>query len=213
MNINELKTNEIFDKLIITVMNYYDNEDLLESVPHRKCMDLAIVPVIIDGDINSYQLNYINNDSSDNLNVSDEFLVELALSNSRRLYGVSFKSMNDYIDEVYGFDPDMKNVFFDETDEVPELLYILSNQIGFLGASVIFYKDMLKAVYQILGQDFYMIPSSVHEVLVTPAYDSFDPERIKALISVVNTSVLKEDEYLSDNLYFYDSLKDKLTII
>lgn len=52
-----------------------------------------------------------------------------------------------------------------------------------------------------LGEDFWMIPSSVHEVLLLEPNDEMDPEYMTEMIREVNASQLRPEEVLSDHPY------------
>lgn len=50
-------------------------------------------------------------------------------------------------------------------------LYVLTNEIRLNGASVLFYTDCLKRFASDIGRDFFVLPSSIHEVLLLPVMD------------------------------------------
>jgi len=59
-----------------------------------------------------------------------------------------------------------------------------------------------------IGKDFYVLPSSIHEMLLLPVNDAFSPDYLQSVIRDANKRVVLEEEVLSDNLYFY-SLKER----
>ena len=71
------------------------------------------------------------------------------------------------------------------------------------GASYILYDDILKDIKTQLGEDFYVIPSSINEVIIVPC-STIDAEYTKTMLRNVNGSVVAKQEVLSDNVYRFD---------
>ncbi len=82
-------------------------------------------------------------------------------------------------------------------------MYILSNEIALEGASYILYEDILKDIRTQLGEDFYIIPSSINEVIIVPC-STIDAKYTKNMLRNVNRSVVAKQEVLSDNVYRFD---------
>ena len=62
--------------------------------------------------------------------------------------------------------------------------------------------------------DFYIIPSSIHEVLLFPISDKrVTAEDLKGMVIQVNRTEIDEYEILSDNIYYYNSENDSITIV
>ena len=77
------------------------------------------------------------------------------------------------------------------------------------GAGVIAYEGFLDEQAKKMGEDFYIIPCSIHEVLLVPESMAQDVGALKDMISNVNSCEVSPEEVLSNNLYHYDS-KEKL---
>ena len=82
-------------------------------------------------------------------------------------------------------------------------LFVLTNRQLAQGAAVMMYDGLLDEVKTRLGGSFYILPSSVHEVLVTPV-DAFDsPDDLRDIVREVSGALEKED-FLSDEVLIYD---------
>lgn len=90
--------------------------------------------------------------------------------------------------------------------------YILTNQSGMFGASVILLANMLREFADICRENFFVIPCSVHEVLLLPESLSPDPENLKKSICEINRTVLLPEDVLSDSVYYYDLTEDAIRI-
>lgn len=102
--------------------------------------------------------------------------------------------------------------------EIPDInellpLFVVSNNTRLHGASVILYDGLLKASADLFGDDLFILPSSIHEMLFMPASVCSRPEALKDMVLSVNQTELDEDDVLSNNVYFYDRKIDKLKII
>jgi hypothetical protein len=64
--------------------------------------------------------------------------------------------------------------------------------------------DYLEKIADAMDEDFYIIPSSIHEILILRYDESIDPCELVRVIRDVNANVVEEQEVLSDSLYRYD---------
>ena len=62
-----------------------------------------------------------------------------------------------------------------------------------------------------VGRNFYIIPSSIHEVILIP--DTLDIHYMKAMVKEVNGTEVSPDEVLSDNVYRYDIDTDHIEMM
>ena len=94
---------------------------------------------------------------------------------------------------------------------VPEVpLYVLTNKSRMFGAACMMYPGVFEQIVPELKGGFFVIPSSVHEVLLLSPENVFDREGLRALVREVNENQVEPYEVLSDNVYFYDSEKRKI---
>ena len=82
-------------------------------------------------------------------------------------------------------------------------MYILTNTDGINGATAMLYSSQLHELAVRLDSNLYILPSSVHEVIVVPANDRFDPFNLMELVKEVNKTVVLPEEILADNVYYY----------
>ena len=87
-------------------------------------------------------------------------------------------------------------------------MIILTNDKKYNGAGVILCDAVLKAVYRKIGE-FYILPSSIHEVILVPA-NAVDPTALAAMVKTINATQVAEEEQLSDDVYVYNGKTWKL---
>ena len=85
--------------------------------------------------------------------------------------------------------------------EVP--MYVLSNKSRINGASCILYKDILKDFAMVVDKDLYVLPSSIHEVILLPSDGTQESEQLKEMVREINQSQVEKEEVLSDSVYYY----------
>ena len=63
---------------------------------------------------------------------------------------------------------------------------------------------MISRIHELLGGDFYVLPSSVHELILI-AVDDQDPQQLADLVRSANRSVVRDNEILANDLYICES--------
>lgn len=191
--------------IIVKLVNYDRNMEMLKRAPHVKVLDLAItfryyINSFGDG-IGSALVTYENLCDKD---ISTDTLLKLALENTRRLIPENIFGMNEFLESRI-------------TEEEYQLLEnlgikILTNTKCIDGASMILYDDLLKDFSDSIDDDFYIIPSSIHEVILVPRTSIPDTGNVEDMIDFVNKNTLEPEEYLSNSLYYYDRALAQITI-
>ena len=77
---------------------------------------------------------------------------------------------------------------------------ILTNSSMLWGAASLFYPGVTDKIHALINDDFYIIPSSVHELIIIAAKDA-DPNALTALLRSANREVVAESDILDDDLY------------
>lgn len=81
--------------------------------------------------------------------------------------------------------------------------YIITNERKTNGAGVLLCDEVLKEIYYKVGT-YFILPSSIHEILVFPETDSSKAEELSAMVKQINGDVVEEEDRLSDEAFFYD---------
>lgn len=88
---------------------------------------------------------------------------------------------------------------------------ILTNNESFYGASMILYPELLDLAMDMIGRkSAYIIPSSIHEILVISS-DCMRSNEVTKMVREVNETVVLVRDRLSNSVYIYD--KNGLKII
>ncbi len=201
--------------IIYKLINYTQNTELLQDLPHFRFLDLAVVFCCFLPDISSRNATIlIHNHHLDFWDITADTLYELAVKNTPILLPYDLKSMEDVFKSVCpdNFDPnlllDLPQI--DDTSEnmtenadIP-MLYVLSNTEKYYGASAILYPEVLSFFADLRESDLYILPSSIHEVLLLPKDSRTHAEDLNCIIQEVNASQVLKEEVLSDHFYYFD---------
>lgn len=173
------------------------NRELLSGIPHRRFLDLAVIYYIgISWDGQTRGSILVTNQQAADWGVTQDELEKIALENNRTKFPAELISLSSFLsEENSGIRPD-------ESDPVP--LYILTNSVKFYGASALLDDELLHRFAEDAG-DFYILPSSLHEVLLIAADSAPEPEILNEIIRDVNSSHLDPTDILSDHLYTYSA--------
>ena len=97
-----------------------------------------------------------------------------------------------------------------EEESEEDFMYVMSNEENSFGAVCIFYDGVLEMVYQTIRENFYIIPSSVHEVIILAESMAPKKKEIEETIRDINETQVEDEEVLSDHVYYYKKKKKTL---
>lgn len=198
---------QVKDHLFIRVSDAKENEKFLKDAPHKEVDGLAVsYHIAFDGRQWSVASIPITYQMMERYRVTAEQLHADALESSQRFNPVKFAStaqaMFQVISPMMGIEPNMAADMMSSM-ECPRLM-VLTNEQWIYGAGAMFYPGQLETIAQQMGSDFFVIPSSVHEVLIFPDDGSLDLDSLQFMVRDVNRTLMPEDR-LSDYVYHYDA--------
>ena len=200
---NDIDISSIFswdsckDRIIFRLISAKKNNKYLSNVTYVPFLDLAIMfTLYVDIDVEGVRTMKITKDIMNGWGVDVRDLMSYALVNTPRILPAKIEPMYDVITSFLGYKPD------DEVgDEFPMIL--VSNDRMVYGATTILYEDAMIDLGDRLGESFYIIPSSIHEVLVLPESCVDNTDDINSIINDVNRDHVINEDILSDKVYYY----------
>lgn len=194
----------IKSKIVYKLIHAKKNEILLQDIPYVPYMDLAIVfYVLFDVDDAGIATIPINNELVSFWKTTPQELYLLAKENTIKLLPASFKPMRIVIEELLG--NECKNIVFKE-----DIMFVLTNQLRNFGAACLLYDGILQQIAIELGENYYILPSSIHEMIIVPESKSPDREQLIDMITEINETQVEPEEILSDNVYYYDHSRKQI---
>lgn len=93
--------------------------------------------------------------------------------------------------------------------EADEMMYIMSNTENVNGAAAIIDPNNMDLARSYMQDDFYILPSSVHEVLLVKQ-NQMSVEELEDMVKTVNASAVALQDRLSDHVYKYDFARHEI---
>ena len=82
---------------------------------------------------------------------------------------------------------------------------IVSNNNLMFGAAALLLSDYLDKMYEVFKGKYYILPSSIHELICVPA-EGGDADYLKSMVTEINKSTVDSVDKLTDSVYMYDGM-------
>lgn len=224
-----LEYEKIKDSIVYRLINTEMNREFLEDLPHLEFLDLSVVfRCLVTEEGRSQAFIWIHNVHMKLWDVTIEELYQTAAENTQRLEKPEIMEIEEVLNHVmkeegfglYDHDRFMekqsdRNDYAECTEKCSSALpvYVLSNRERLEGAACMLYPDLFRKLSDVMDSSYYIIPSSIHELLLIPSADFTNREEIKAVIREVNDNQVRPEERLSYSLYGYDKKNSRIEIL
>ena len=135
--------------------------------------------------------------------ISEHELIETAEKNA--IYDV--KPMSVLIKEL------TKQPMRSELEHEADAMYVVSNENRRRGAAGIFNTELIQKRAEELGCNFYILPSSLHEIILMREDMAPEMEILREMVQEINSTQVLVEDYLSDSIYYYDRNTKEVTIV
>ena len=195
---------ELKGKFACKLIHRGKNEKLLNDIPYVPWMDLAIV-VFVLLEVSPYGTAtvLVRKEHLEIWGLTEAQLFDEAKKNTPILLPYQFCPMRKLLREICPY-------AVDEGEEEEESLYVLSNKLRSFGAASMLYEGILEKVGQKLGEYYYILPSSIHEVIVVPESNSPVKQDLEEMVREINETQVEEEEVLSDRVYYFSRKENRL---
>lgn len=189
----------IKDRLYVVLINKHLNAELLQSIPHSLFLDdfAVTIHVLVEESENVTSSFTIHNSHMEAWNIDQDTLLQLAIQNTRKLFGLNLMSMTEVLGNMGSLLP---------MDDISLPIWVMSNNKRLYGAATALFDDALKNFAEAHGS-FYLVFSSVHEILLMAETEGMDIDFITAMNREVNSTEVREEEILGTKAYYYDKEK------
>lgn len=212
---------KVREKLSLKVVNRELNENLLKNVPHYSFLDMKVVVYCkVKNDTIGNGSILVHNEHLSTWNVSKEKLFEDAYNNFINCDEPELVNITDILLGMMGesfLTDEEKERLKEEIDKLNDMyetipMKVLSNKDRFFGASQILNEKYLCNLCNSFESDFYILPSSIHELIIIPDKLASSAWELKEMVRTVNETSVAREELLSDSVYFF-SKQDKKVMI
>ncbi|MCR5746898.1 MAG: DUF5688 family protein [Lachnospiraceae bacterium] len=192
----------IKDRLFFKLINAKENITLLQQVPNHPVMDLAMVYGVYMGEFRgSFSSVLVKNEHMKIWGCDETILRETAYANTPDILPAQVCTMGEMLSES------VTDIEIPK-DAIP--MYVMTNRKRLNGAATMLYDGLIMRFAQNIGSDLFIIPSSIHELILVPDDGRGEPEAMKDMIREVNDTQVSKEEILSYSLYRYSVKKDRL---
>lgn len=229
---------KVKDRIVYKLINYQMNEELLKGIPHITFLDLAVVfYYYMENEVFGAASILIYDAHIEKWGISRKRFIADAKYNTPRVLGHRLTNMEDIVRDLIR--KDLRDRFYrkrnsrgqsEEKEEFPvdemtdnmmecflegqeeNLMYVLTNRSGQNGAACILYPNVLKEFAERIESDLYILPSSVHEVILIKDQGIEDSDVLRNMVKDVNRTQLDLEEVLSDQVYHYSRKRGKVEL-
>jgi hypothetical protein len=206
----------VWDRIVMKVINFERNKEQLERCPYIRRLDLALTfRVVMDRKGEQLSTMMVTKEMMRQWQVSEIDLFHQAVENMQSFWQpmlTPVREMLHMLRALNGGSDDQSELAYEDEETEGISLYVLSNDIRLNGATVLFYTDCIQKFAAQMESDIYILPSSIHEVLLIPAGEHMTGEDYRQIVEQVNEQLVAEADILSDHVYRYLYKDDKIII-
>ena len=188
-----------------------ETNELTAAIPHTQIEDMSVTyHLLMDESSEETKSLLVTGAMVENWGVSVARLHQDAAENTEMQHRPKIQTLSSMLGMEPASDRDGYGNKLQFEDMLEKLdfknseMYVLTNFEGEGGATVMCYPGVLESIAEHAEKDFFVIPSSVHEMLILPDDGYFNLRDLKMIVKDVNESVVAPDERLSDSVYHYD---------
>ena len=190
-------------RLIFRLVNYDKNADLLKDCPYIRMYDLALTfRWIAHTDDIGISTALVTNRELRIWGITVQELLLTARENTRRIFPPKIVNMDRYLEE---FGKDLTGM---DTDRP---MYIMTNEQQINGATVLVYEGVLRQFAAEIRSDFFLLPSSIHEMILIPECSQLDADVLLDMVREANRSIVSPVDFLSGSVYYYSRKENRIT--
>ena len=191
------------------------NADVLEHTPHITKEDLALTfHIMLDQGEKGTATTMITDKMMDAYGVDLEKLYQDALHNSPVIAPAQIENMGEVLERMMLEDMKAAGAPAEVIQEMEKDLQetsrdnpmtVITNDRSTDGAAAIFYPGVMDQVGERLNGDYFILPSSVHEILVVPDDGNISFRELTDMVKEVNRTQVAPEDRLTDQVYHYDT--------
>ncbi|MDO5138062.1 MAG: DUF5688 family protein [Oscillospiraceae bacterium] len=152
----------------------------------------------------------LTKDQAKSLELTEEQLMDKAIRCSQRIAPAVLGHPGD----IASFGPSSSDVnILDTPEDHPEGFLVLTTSDSYMGAAALFYPGIQEKIARAIGnQDYYVLPSSVHEVIIIPDTGELSAMALAGMVFDVNMKLVDREERLGNRVLRYSRDTKELSV-
>ena len=194
--------------VFMQLINTEANRHLLHNCPSREFMDLSIIYRIHFPDLaeDCIASAIVKNSLTESLDISEEELYDAAIANTKEILKPDIMPLSGI--------PFIQEMMQEGNSSEKEFLWAVTSKNISYGATLIIYPEVLEKLGEMIGSNYYLLPSSINEFLATPdTKQSGLAESLADMVNSVNHTTVDTEERLSNQVYYYDRNTKELSVM
>ncbi len=184
-------------RLGIKLIGTEANRGFLKGVPHVDLEDLsAVFYYLMEDPAFGNGMIIVKNTDIKRWGKNEQELYREVLENCAQMLPPVLRPLSEVLEVV--------------CPETDGNLYLLTNETALFGAAVILYPGMLQEISRKIGGPYFILPSSVHELILLPDSGE-EAEDLLSIVTEINHTQVAEEEILTDAVYKYVPGDDAFT--
>lgn len=214
------KTKELMDydtaksRLFVRLLNCDRNADVLKNVVHKTLGDIALtVCAIVDDNREDFISTKILKSMVEKWRKTETDIFNEALENTYRTTPPRIYKWEDALcDESYAGEGFMNDENICDLDKSFRG-NMLSTTRKTNGAIAVFLPGVAEKISEMLDSDFYMVFTSIHEVMIHSTGSGVDPKDLKLVLRDTLREVTPSSDYLTEEIYKYNRRTHKFECV
>lgn len=187
---------EAKDRLFCRLTGKEGNEERLSRMPHEDWQDLAVTYYVdVPFSMENSGMVQVTDSLLSHWDISEKTLRTDAWKNTKEQKPMFIQPLGNVLAGIAGTGDAM---------DYQSPLYLLSCPDTAYGAVCAAYPEMTDTAQAMLGRNFFMLPSSVHEFLLLPDDGSTKAADLENLVRMINSTEVDEKDVLSNKVYYCD---------
>ena len=212
----EMTPEGIRDKLFVKLVNTRSNQDRLKDLVRLPVEGGFTLTAYINMDnLSGNAMIQVTRDMAAGMGYEERELMRDAMKNTMAAHPAKLMEMQKVMMDMAGLrklEPD-DNLLSDSPAPVEDFtMLILSNTDLYFGSTALFYPEIRQQIADVTGGSFYVLPSSVHELIILPDNGSFNEQELASMVQSVNSAEVQPEEQLGNKVLYYNAAMDRLMV-
>ena len=188
----EIKMNRVTETDLSLVVLPKSKVPDIEWVLHDELEDLAVIYCFMKAETGEpkHHIIMIPNDTLNAIGYPEDQIKNQAVANAINKQPIQVSSINSFFSSMYKLDP------------IP--MYVATVPDFQFGAKVLAYPGFFEYAAAIVGGSYYILPSSIHELILLADDGTLTVEELQNTVREINETEVSESDFLSNEVYHYD---------
>ena len=202
--ISQNKVNHVTENELSLVVLPKSKVPDIDGVIHDDLEDLTVIYcfMITEAEEPKHHIIMISNDILDAIGYTEDQIKRQAVTNAINKQPMQVSSIGSFISRVYK----LSRVYNLDPQGLlePIPMYVATVSDCQFGAKVLAYPGFFEYAAAIVGGSYYILPSSIHELILIADDGTLTVEELQNTVREINETEVSESDFLSNEVYHYD---------